>query len=195
MIPKEASFVPRLIAKAAIEAEPLQIAGLELALDDPGALTLIAPFPGQDQALAAALEPLGLHFPAPGKISARNEARLVWSGRGQALLMGAAAPEGLQNTAAVTDQTDAWATFTLTGSRASDALSRLVGLDLRIASFPIGHSARSALNHMPLLLIREETPDGADRFLILTFRSMARTAWAELSETLHHLAARDRLPG
>lgn len=187
--------MPRLIAKAAIEAETLQIAGLELALDDPGPLTLVAPFPGQDQAVAAALESLGLHFPAPGEISARNDVRLVWSGRGQAMLMGAAAPDGLQGAAAVADQTDGWATFTLTGPRASDVLSRLVGLDLRPASFPSGHSARSALNHMPLLLIREEAPDGTDRFLILTFRSMARTAWAELSETLHHLAARDRLPG
>lgn len=187
--------MPRLIAKAALEAEPLQIAGLELALHDPGPLTLIAPFPGQDQPLAAALAPLGLHFPAPGEISAHAHVRLVWSGRGQALLMEAAAPEDLQNTAAVTDHTDAWATFTLTGPRASDALSRLVGLDLRTVSFPTGHSARSALNHMPLLLIREEAPEGSDRFLILTFRSMARTAWAELSETLHHLVARDRLPG
>jgi len=33
---------------------------------------------------------------------------------------------------------------------------------------------------------------GAETFLILVFRSMARTAWAEIAEAMQHLAARAR---
>ena len=186
--------MPRLIAKPALEVEPLHLAGVELALRDPGPLTLIAPFPGQEGALAAALAPLGLDFPAPAGVWVNGAGRLVWAGRGQALLMGVSAPEGISEWAAVTDQSDGWICLGLVGGRADQALSRLVGIDLRPQAFPAGRSARTALNHMPLILIREEDGDDGAGFLILTFRSMAKTAWTELSEVLHHLAARDRLP-
>ena len=39
--------------------------------------------------------------------------------------------------AALTDQTDGWASLTLTGPHATDALLRLVPLDLRPAAFPV----------------------------------------------------------
>lgn len=185
--------MPELIAKSALDVAQLALAGLKLVVHNPGPLTLIAPFPDQDTAVAKALKPLGLTLPKPGEVSAKGDARLVWAGRGQALLVGSPAPEGLSPHAAVTDQTDGWVCLTLTGPRAAQALSRLVALDLRPTAFAPGTSARAALNHMPLILIRD-TVDGVDSFQILTFRSMARTAWNELAEVLHHLDARDRLP-
>ena len=88
--------------------------------------------------------------------------------------------------AAITDQTDGWASLTLTGPHATDALARLVPLDLRPAAFPVGQTTRSALNHMQMILTRT----APDAFHILVFRSMARTAWHELHEALTTLHAR-----
>lgn len=180
--------MPELIAKPALDAAPVTLAGITLSVADPGRITFVAPFPGQEKAVAKLLKPLGLGFPAPNTALTKGEARIVWTGRGQAALIGVPVPEGMQAAAAVTDQTDGLAAFALRGARAAEVLARLVPIDLREAVFPPGSAARSGLNHMPLILVREEAG-----FLILTFRSMARTAWAELNEVLHHIEARDRL--
>ncbi|MFT4148978.1 MAG: sarcosine oxidase subunit gamma [Paracoccaceae bacterium] len=182
--------MPELLAKPAIEAAPLTLAGLTLSVADPGPITLIAPFPGQEKAVAKALKPLGLTFPGPNAATTADDTLLVWTGRGQAALIGAPVPQGLSSAAAVTDQTDGWVALSLTGPRADQALMRLIPLDLRETALPTGSATRSGLNHMPMILIRR--PEG---FLIVTFRSMARTAWHELEEVLRHLDARDLLPG
>ena len=180
--------MPELIAKPAYEAAPLTVAGLVLAVENPGPITMIAPWPGQEKPLAKLLKPLGLGFPAAGACSARGDALLAWVGRGQAALIGVTAPEGLSAVAAVTDQSDGWVCLSLSGPQAGEALMRLVALDLRADRFAAGRVARAALNHMPLILIKR-----GDGFLILTFRSMARTAWHELATVLGHVEARARL--
>ena len=121
---------------------------------------------------------MGLSFPDPGTWAAKRAARIVWTGRDQALVMGADVPalEG----AAVTDQSDGWAGFSLTGPGAEAALARLVAVDLRAAAFPVGGAARAGLNHMSMVLLRT----AAEAFEIYVFRSMARTAWHELAEVL-----------
>lgn len=180
--------MPELIAKPAYEAAPLHLAGLVLAVESTGPITMIAPYPGQEKPLAKLLKPLGLGFPAAGASAAKGDALLAWTGRGQAALIGVAPPGGLAEVASVTDQSDGWVCLSLTGPLAGEALMRLVALDLRPGHFAAGRVARAALNHMPLILIAR-----ADGFLILTFRSMARTAWHELSGVLGHLDARARL--
>lgn len=176
-----------LIAKSPLAGLglPFAAAGCTLSESLPGPIHSIAPFSGQDKALAKALKPLGLAFPAPGGISAKGHARLVWAGRGTAYLMGAEPPP-LDGIAAVTDQSDGWACLTLSGDRACDVLARLVALDLRAQAFAPGTSARVLLNHMQALLIRE----GETRFAVLVFRSMARTAMHEITEAMQALAAR-----
>lgn len=181
--------MPELLAKAAIEVAPVTLAGITLAVAAPGPITFVAPFPGQEKPLAKALKPLGLTFPQANASSAKGAARLIWTGRGQAALLGVAAPETLGEVAALTDQSDAWVAFTLTGAGAEAVLARLVPVDLREAALPKGGVLRSALNHLPLILYRE-----AEGFLILTFRSMARTAWHELDHALTLFAARANLP-
>jgi len=151
----------------------------ELAL---GQVTSVAPFVGQDKALSAALKPMGLVFPAPNTVSARGTVRLVWTGRGQAFLLGAA-PGDWGTVAACTDQSDGWAGLSLTGPGAADVLARLVPLDFR--AMQAGACARSSLGHMPLILLRV----GAG-FELLTFRSMAKTAWHEVEAAMRMLAAR-----
>lgn len=175
--------MPELIAKPAFEPVVLTKGGAQLTLRDPGPITSIAMFPGGEKLVAKSLKALGLSFPEPGQSLTKGEARILWTGRDQAFLIGVDAPvvEG----AAVTDQSDGWACLALTGAGAEAVLSRLVALDLRASAFPIGTTARVALNHMSMVLSRQ-----ADGFEILVFRSMARSAWHELAEVMEKLEAR-----
>jgi sarcosine oxidase subunit gamma len=166
----------------------LTLAGVTLAEADLGQITSVAPFMGQDRALAKALKALGLSFPAPNQVSSKDDARLVWTGRDQAFLIGAA-PQGLDGLAALTDQSDGWAALRLDGPGAGDVLARLYPLDLRAAAFPVGRVARAPLNHMSSILMRP----GPQSFEMLVFRSMARTAWHEAEVAMRALAARAAL--
>lgn len=146
-----------------------------------GPITSIAAFPGTKTKLAKTLG----GFPDPNRFL---EAPMrVWTGPDQAFLIGSAAPD-LTGLAAVTDQSGGWAALHLEGPGAEAALMRLVPLDLRTQTFPQGHAARAPLGHMQSILLRT----GAETFLILVFRSMARTAWAEIAEAMQHLEARAR---
>ena len=166
----------------------LTLAGVTLAEADLGQITSVAPFMGQDKALAGALKALGLSFPAPNQVSSKGDVRLVWTGRDQAFLIGAA-PQGLNGLAALTDQSDGWAALRLDGPGAGDVLARLYPLDLRAAAFPVGRVARAPLNHMSSILMRP----GPQSFEMLVFRSMARTAWHEAEVAMRALAARAAL--
>lgn len=174
--------MPDLIAKPALGLSPVTHAGTTLAEAGWTPVHSISPFPGSEKQIATALKPLGLTFPGPNSWTGTDGIRLVWTGRDQAFLFGAPPPEGLP--AAVTDQSDAWVMLTLAGPEARATLSRLTALDLRGAT--AGQAARGALNHLPLILITE----APESFRLMTFRSMARTAWHELAETLLKIEAR-----
>jgi sarcosine oxidase gamma subunit len=178
--------VPELIAKTALAGKkPLVVAGTTLAEVDVGAITSIAGFPGQEDALNNSLNLLGFSFPPPNSFAEVAGATLAWAGREQAFLIGADCPD-LGSAAAVTDQSGGWVTLSLTGPLAADALMRYVPLDLRLAHFPVGKSVRAPLYHMSMLLLRVAD----DSFRLMLFRSMARTAWHEIEVALKTLAAR-----
>lgn len=178
--------MPKLIAKTPLSGLwPVTHRDLslsEVALDR---ITSVAPFRGQEKALAKALKPLGLVFPAPNSFAEKAGVRLVWTGRDQAFLINAALETPA---AALTDQSDGWACLRLEGAGAADVLMRLYPLDLRAQAFAPGQAARAGLNHMASVLMRTETA-----FELLVFRSMARTAWAEIAEAMQHVAARRAL--
>jgi sarcosine oxidase subunit gamma len=175
--------VPDLIARPALGRAEVVLAGTRLAEAPQPELTSIAPFPGQTPAVTHLLEQaLGLGFPAPNRVTGTGDVRLIWAGRDLAFLTGAAAPDGLR--AAITDQSDAWVALTLTGPHAVAVLARLVSLDLR--EMAPGQCARTALNHLPLLLVA----DAPDSFTLVVWRSMATTAWTEVEEAMHKVAAR-----
>ena len=113
--------------------------------------------------------------------------RIVWTGREQAFLIGAEPPE--LSGAAVTDQTDGWAVLGVRGTGAVDALARLVPMDLRLTTFPVGRALRTQVNHMNAVILRV----GDYAFEIMVFRSMARTAWHEIEAAMQMLAARGAL--
>lgn len=172
-----------LIPTPALATPPHEAGGACLSLADPGPITGIALYPGQSADVA------GLGFPAPGQAILSGDRVLVWTGRAQAFLIGAPAPEGLQDRAAVTDQSDGWACLSLAGPAAEAVLARLVALDLRATVFPPGAAARTTLNHLPMVLWRD-----AEGFRMLVFRSMARTAWHEVCEAMARVQARARIP-
>lgn len=160
-----------LIATPPLSHGPLTAGGVTLSVWDFGPMWSVAPFAGS--------------FGPVGRWEDRGGARVVWTGRGQWFVLGER-PE--VSGAAVTDQSDGWVGFRLAGAAAADALMRLVALDLRLSAFPVGSAARSGLNHMPMVLLREE-----GGFALLTFRSMARTAWHEIAEAMARMDARARL--
>lgn len=182
--------MPDLIAKSALSGfAPVTRLNTTLVEGQVGPITSIQPSPGRAPQVGAILAPLGLAFPAPNGQSVNGTTRLIWAGRETAFLIGAEPPLGLSDHAAITDQTDGWAILTLTGPAAVDALMRPIPLDLRAAAFPPGRAIRAPLNHMQAILIRT----GAEAFEIMVFRSMARTAWAELAEALEVLEARAKV--
>jgi heterotetrameric sarcosine oxidase gamma subunit len=182
----EGSCVPELIAKTALEGrKPLTVAGTTLSQVDPGMVSSIAPYPGQDKAVAKALKPLGLGFPALNSFASKGGATILWAGRDQAFLIGAACPE-MGAAAAVTDQSGGWVTLSLDGPEACAALMRYVPLDLRLAAFPVGSAVRTPFYHMSMVLMRISDQG----FQMMLFRSMARTAWHEVEVALRTLAAR-----
>lgn len=148
-------------------------------------MTSIAPFKGQGAAVSKALDAaLGVTFPDPGRVSRNGDVRIIWSGMGQAMLIGARAPE-LPN-AATSDQTDAWAVVTINGPEAEAVLARLVPIDLRLSQFAPDTTARTLINHMTGSVTRT----GPQVFEVMVMRSMAQTLVHELIEAANGVASR-----
>lgn len=153
----------------------------------PDAVTSVAPAQGQEKSVSEALKKsFGAGFPAANRATGKEGARAVWSGAGQALLLGPA--PGAIKGAAMTDQSDAWAVMRLDGADAEAVLARLVPVDLRAEHFKRGHTARTMLFHMNCSVTRV----GATAFDIMVFRSMASTAVHELSTAMKSVAAQAR---
>ena len=188
MTRKEGVPVAELIAKSPCDGLlPVTVGGLTLAEEDLGALTTLAPFSGQDKALGAALEAAhGMKLPSPGRSTGKAGARVIWFGRGIVLLAGPAPDLSLTNHAALSDQSDAWATVRLDGAAAEAVLARVCPIDLRSQTFKRGHTARTELRHM----MASVTRIGANSFQIMVFRSMARTMYHDLKTAMEAWASR-----
>ncbi|MDX5351291.1 MAG: sarcosine oxidase subunit gamma [Paracoccaceae bacterium] len=181
--------MPELIAKSALDGQSLTLGGVTLAEVEVGPITSVAVFPGGGKLAAKGLKGLGLAMPAPNRFAEKKGARIVWTGREQAFLIGVAPPE-LEG-AALTDQSDGWAVLGLSGPGAADVLARLVPVDLRLAACPVGMALRTQLNHMNAVILRV----GDQAFEIMVFRSMARSAWHEIQAAMEMLAARAGVRG
>ena len=103
--------MPELIAKTALDGQaPLTRLDTTLAEGAPfDKMTALAVFPGQERAINRVLKPMGISFPAPNTFAQKGDVEILWTGRGQAFLVGASVPEGLADMALVADQTDGWA--------------------------------------------------------------------------------------
>ena len=175
-----------LVAKSACDGLlPVTVGRLTLTEVTFDAITSVVPLKGHESAVSDALKAqMGATFPAPNRTTGKAHERAVWSGAGQALVLGPALDP--IDGAAMTDQSDAWACAALDGPSARDVLARLVPVDLRPDQFKTGHAARTQLGHMMCVLMRT----GQDRYGIMVFRSMAETMVHELKTAMEGVAAR-----
>lgn len=149
------------------------------------AITSVAPFNGQAEAVSKALDAaIGCALPAVGRFAEADGVHVAWSGLGQWFVLGKA--PGPINGAAITDQTDAWGAVAISGDGARDVLERLVPIDIRPNVFEVGYAARTLLGHMNCLLMRVD----ADRYIALVFRSMAASAAHDIERAMRMVAAR-----
>ncbi|WP_371416219.1 sarcosine oxidase subunit gamma [Rubellimicrobium sp. CFH 75288] len=178
----------RLIATSPFEGLdlPLEGGGATLRAAGPGPVWSIAPFRGREAAVARDLG--GVALPEPGRSVAWGEGRLLWSGPGRALLVGADPPAGLSAHAALVAQGDGIACAVLEGPGARAVLARLVPLDLREGVFGVGATARTLLVHMPVQITRIASA----AWEIMAMRSMAGTLVEEVRRAMRHVGARTR---
>lgn len=163
-----------LIAKSAAYGLLPQTIGAMTLTERTPQITSVAPFKGQQKAVAAVLG----GWPAPN----RAKGSLLWSGRGQAFVIGDCAD--VAGLAATTDQTDAWAALTLEGADLEQVLARLTPLDT--GAMKRGHTARSLLGHMNALYHRTS----GTAMDVYVFRSMAKTAVHDITHAMTSVAAR-----
>lgn len=166
---------------------PLSIGEAQLSEVDMTVLTSLAPYNGKEEGLSDALKAAhGMALPAVNRATGKEGARAIWFGRGHTLLVGPAPDASLAEHAALTDQSDAWSIVRLEGDDAEDVLARLVPVDLRRSQFKRGHTSRTQLQHMTISITR--VSDTA--FLIIAFRSMAKTLVHDLETAMKGVAAR-----
>lgn len=163
---------------------PISAGGATLSARDLGPVTSVAPFRGREGEVAARL---GVALPPPNGTASWGEGRVLWTGPGRWLLVGVPAPGGLEGLAAVVDQTDASACVLLDGPGARDVLARLVPVDLRDRSLPVGATARTVLNHMTVTLSRV----GGAAWEVMALRSMAGTLVEEVERAMRGVVARE----
>ncbi len=180
----------RLLASSPELTLPAACGDMRLEAVAAGPITSLMPFAGREAALDDALQAAhGLRLPGPGRTHGAGDARIVWTGRAQAFLIGVPPDAGFGAHAAVTDQTDAWVTLRLTGN-AGEVLARLVPVDLSAGAFLTGHAARTLLGHMMALIFRASD---APALTIMVMRSFAGTAVHEIGVAMQSLHARARL--
>ena len=171
---------------------PVVIGGVRMTEILPGPITSVMPYDGQEAAASELLKSLcGMGLPKVGRSTGRDGARAIWTGAGQAMVLGVVVDGGLARHAALSDQSDAWGVLRLEGAGVEDVLARLTPLDLNPGVFKRGHAARSMFGHMSAVIVRV----GAEAFDIMVFRSMAKTAVHELEEAMKSVAARASLGG
>lgn len=171
--------------------DPVTHGTVTLAEVDLGTLTSVAPFAGKVGSAAKVLETdHGLSFPDPGGMVQGNGTMVLWFGRDTFLLAGPVPTPGLSAHAALTDQSDAWTAATLSGAGVEDVLARLVPMDVRLSKFAEGQTARTTLAHMHGSVTRT----GKDTFLLLVYRSMARTLRHDIERAMKACAARLATP-
>jgi heterotetrameric sarcosine oxidase gamma subunit len=170
---------------------PIEIGETVLTSVQPASIVSVAPFKGQGMAVNDALKTVAkIVLPTVGMATSKKHVRAMWAGQGQWFVIGDIDLQILTNEldskAAVTDQSDAWVVFTLSGADATEVMSRLCSLDL--GAMEIGQTARAEFAHMMSCIT--PVPEG---FEIMIMRSFAKTAIHHTREAMSKLAAQRAL--
>lgn len=158
-------------------------------------LISVAPPLGQIEPLKQAIHAAwGISLPSPGQshLSKQGAVRVLWmqpeqyfvcfpdSGKHDALEQ---VSEALGHSAYLTDQSDAWVMIRLRGTLAQAALERLCQLDLQADRFPVGAFARTAMEHMHTLILREDS----DAYRLMVMRSYAHAMFHALEVSVNNV--------
>jgi sarcosine oxidase subunit gamma len=156
-------------------------------VSDLALVSIAVPLDGRD-ALAAAL---GAPLPEAGGTAAFGGGRLLGLAADQAFALlpldGAGGlAERVGGAGYCTDQTGGWVMLRLTGPDALAALERICPLDLHPDRFPEGRVARTVMEHLGAVLLRE----GPDAFLLMSASSSARSFLHAVETSIRNVALR-----
>ena len=129
----------------------------------------------------------GLTRPEPGRFSATTETStdpgdspplIMWLAPDQFMILAPARDarlerfvDALDDIGYATDQTDNWVALRLSGDQVVSGLERICPLDLHESAMPVGSAARTVMEHLATIILRET----ADGFLLLSPSSSARS--------------------
>lgn len=174
-------------------SDTASIEGLELRATDSGAGFLLLQSSAESGLPDALMSEIAMALPGPQATTVRGDYALLWMAPAEWLLklppgqtdsVQSALTRRLSATlVAVTDMSDAFACWKVSGPRAADALMSGCGLDLRAHAFPAGRVVRTALADIPAIIWRADEPPClrclVDRSFAMYFRDwladMART--------------------
>ena len=156
-----------------------------IALAEPAGLALVSaavPQGGDGDFATALAEGLGAVRPATGDSTPgdRHAARILGMQPDQLFILfeppdpdraAGTVAAALGSAAYITDQSDSWAMLTIAGPGVRAALERICPLDLADDIFPAGRVARTVMEYLAVIVLR----DGADSFLLMSPRSSARS--------------------
>ena len=174
--------------------EPLveTIGGVAIAEVTSTAIASLAARRGRSDEVEAAAAGIGLTLPGPGRMSAGDPWSAVWTGQGQWLVLAPLAGNedivarlepAFAGSASLTEQTDGFARFDVTGACPAGLLERLCPLDLR--SMDAGAAGRSVIEHVGCHVLVM----AADHVVLLAPRSFAASVHHALATAARSVAA------
>lgn len=118
-------------------------------------------------------------MPTARKSSVAGDTRVVQAGADQLLLIfphstpdaNAVVQEKLKGRGYTTEQTDSWVVLEVSGPDTRSALERICPIDLHPDSFHDGDVARTSMEHLGTLILR----NGPNSFLLMSSRSSAHS--------------------
>ena len=158
-------------------AEEVQIGPYRIAERFDVALASLAVRRGQDKAFAAAAKKAGVPLPGPSQWVAGTGFNAFWvtpemwfleaTYAGQGDIVAALKP-GFGETASITEQSDAWVRFEVTGAGLGALFERLTNVDL--GDVADGFATRTVIEHLGVYLIKR----AADQVVLYGPRSSAQ---------------------
>ncbi len=180
---------------ASITLEPIApLGGLDLQIGhnrvieqvDLALVSIAIPLGGDDVLAQRLQDHWGLASPEPTQTSTCDDWRAVSMTADQIMLIGqgdrptteAEIAAKLNGTGYTTNQTSAWVCLEVSGPDTVAAFARICPINLALAAFPIGASARTMMDHLGALIIRLDD----DCFQVLSASSSA-ASFAHAVET------------
>ncbi len=171
-----------------LEAKPFlggykrDISGVELEEVTGLAIVSVAAPRGEEKNLKATMKSaFDCVFPVPGEVAHAKDKKTRFVGMSPDQIFALFEHEGtdaaeiigkkLKGRGYVTLQSDNWVALRISGARVREALERICPVDLNSDVFAIDHAARTVMEHLGVVIVRED----ADTFLLLSASSSAHS--------------------